>query len=789
MSNTTSRIFINKDFDPDIFKTVFKRIWVVILILVLLSMATAYVYLRYTKSIFQSEMLIQITKEDTGKQVIDFENINSNDNISEEIELLRSQLLFNKAIQSLNMHVSHYSKGSILTEEKYIQSTFNVRVYDLFDSTLCSVPLYLRSKGNDISSLILEFIHLGEKHKIPVNLDERIKNEFFDIQIKASSLSSFEQDLSENELYFIFNDPESLSDKYLPSLKITPIDLSAKTIEIAYQSNNAVLSRDITSAVGAAFFAYDNNIQKESSDKILAFISNQLDSLSTEVRASRDSITNFQRQENIPDPESYTASLNTNLTKLQDMLFELEDEKYTLNLIQAKLESNVNRLEIYKLLPALYNKSFENILGNQIERLLEKLERREDLLFNVTEKSTSISNLNQRIENDIITIGKTIDAIAERIESKKKLTSSQLAQYEKEYFALPEKKIELTRLKNLESLNEKYYTLLTEKKVLYSISNAGYTSNNKILRKANLPSNPISPNHTLVYSSFIFFGLLIGLFYLFYRYVSYNEINSLDDLKKILPENANILGAVPFYKKVMKYSQLLIADAPKSMIAEAMRNIRSNLTFVNPDAKLIAISSSISGEGKTFVALNLAGIIASSGKKTIIVDLDLRKPKIHLGGNLDNQKGVSNILCETYTVAECVKKTAIEGLDIITAGPVPPNPSELILSARFDAFLEQLKREYDIVIIDNPPVGIVSDGIKTLSIADIPIYIFKANYSGRQFVEKVNDLEKIQKIKHLNVILNGLKVTKGKYGYGYGYGGYYEEENQNKSIFKRVFKK
>ena len=791
MNNNTSRIFINKDFDPDIFKTVLRRTWSVLLIFVLFSLATAFIYLRYTKSVYQSEMLIQITKEDTGKEVIDFENINSNDNISAEIELLRSQFLFDKAINSLNMHVSHYSKGNILTEEKYLQSTFNVTVYALFDSSLCNIPIYLSKMNEDDRMLTLKFNHLDKECNITIELEERVKNDYFDIQIKTANFSSFQQDISENELYFIFNTPESLSEKYLPNLTITPIDLNAKTIEIAYQSNNAALSRDIANAVGTAFFAYDNENQRESSEKILAFISNQLDSLNTEVTASRDSITRFQRLQNMLDPESYTTALNSNITKLQDALFELEDEKYTLTLIQEKLNGNTNRLEIYKLLPALYNKSFEEILGSQIESLLNKLEQKEDLLFNVTEKSTSITSLNDRIDREMRTISKTIETIAERIESKRKVLVEQIAAYEKEYFALPEKKIELARLKKLESLNEKYYTLLTEKKVLYSISNAGYTSNNKVLRKAGLPANPISPNHSKMYIAFLFLGFLIGAFYLFYKYVSYNEINNLDDLKKILPENTNVLGSVPLYKKAMKHSQLLIAEAPKSMIAEAMRNIRSNLTFIDPNAQLIAISSSVSGEGKTFVALNLAGIIAASGKKTVIIDLDLRKPKIHLGANVDNLKGVSNILCDTYTVKECIKKTPIPELDIITAGPIPPNPSELILSPKFDTFLETLKTEYDIIIIDNPPVGLVSDGLKTLSKADIPIYIFKANYSGRQFIEKVKELEKIQKIKHLNVILNGLKVSKGRsgYGYGYGYGGYYEEENEGKSILQRLFKK
>lgn len=781
----SNRIFINKELDLDILRTVIKRYWLLISVIFLLSFLGAFIYLRYTKAIYQSDMLIQISKEDTGKEVINFENINNNDNISAEIELLRSQFLFEKAISSLSMNVSHYSKGSILTEEKYLQSSFNVTPFSLNDSSLCNVPIFLRADESNKRNITLEFSLKGKDYKINGKLNERIKHNLFDISIKTANFETFKYDISKNELYFTFNSSETLTNKYLPGLTITPIDFKAKTIQISYKSNNAILSKDITSAVGNAFFDYDDDIQKESAEKILEFISNQLDSLSIEVKSSRDSITDYQRKENIPDPESYSTSLNTNISKLQDILFELEEEKYTLKLIESKIQSNTNRLEIYKLLPVLYNKSFESTLGKQIEALLAKLERKEDLLFEVTEQNSSIQELNGQIKNNISIINRSVNAISERIEDKRKVIISQISNSEKQYFELPEKKIELNRLKNLQSLNEKYYTMLTEKKVLYSISNAGYTSLNKTLSKAYLPKTPISPKKIKIYTGFGFFGLLVGFVFLFYKYVSYNEINSLEDLRKILPENARILGAIPFYKNALQYSQLIVEEAPKSMIAEAMRNIRSNLTFIDPDAKLIAISSSISGEGKTFVALNLAGIIAMSGKKTIIIDLDLRKPKIHLGLNEDNQKGISNILSGSYTYKECVKNTSLKNLDIITAGPLPPNPSELILSKKFDDLIAKLKEEYDTVIIDNPPVGLVSDGIKTLSQANIPIYIFKANYSKRQFVERVKELKEIQKIDKLNVILNGLKVGKGRYGYGYN--GYYEDIiPQKKSIFTRI---
>ena len=163
----------------------------------------------------------------------------------------------------------------------------------------------------------------------------------------------------------------------------------------------------------------------------------------------------------------------------------------------------------------------------------------------------------------------------------------------------------------------------------------------------------------------------------------------------------------------------MVTDSSKSRLAEAIRSIRSNMSFVDKNAQVYAISSSVSGEGKTFVALNLAGMLAVGGKRSIVVDLDLRKPKVHHGFNEENISGMSNVLSGNENIENVIRKSHQENLDFITAGPIPPNPSELILSQQFKKTIETLKNKYDVIMIDNPPVGIVSDGISVLAIADI----------------------------------------------------------------------
>ena len=183
-----------------------------------------------------------------------------------------------------------------------------------------------------------------------------------------------------------------------------------------------------------------------------------------------------------------------------------------------------------------------------------------------------------------------------------------------------------------------------------------------------------------------------------------------------------------------------------------------------------AITSTIAGEGKTFIAINLGGIIAFSGKRVIILDLDMRRPKIHSGFGVKNESGMSTLLISRDEVKNCIHHSKLNNLDFITAGPIPPNPSELIINGKIKNILEELKQSYDVIIVDNPPVGLVTDGISIIQNADYPVYIFRAEYSKKNFIQNVDRLFNEFRLTRLSIILNGVDINKRTYGYNYGYG-------------------
>jgi capsular exopolysaccharide synthesis family protein len=246
-----------------------------------------------------------------------------------------------------------------------------------------------------------------------------------------------------------------------------------------------------------------------------------------------------------------------------------------------------------------------------------------------------------------------------------------------------------------------------------------------------------------------------------------------------------VLGVVPS-STFSSNAMLHVVNSPKSMASEAFRTLRTNLDFFksSSDHKTIAISSTVSGEGKSFIAMNLGGVLAMSKKKVVLLDLDMRKPKANLPAPFnENSKGMSTVLIQKNTWQECVIKTSLENLDYLASGPHPPNPSELLLNGAFEKVLSDLKHHYDYIIMDTPPVGLVTDGIMAMKRADVSIYIFRANYSKKEFLSNLNRIININKFSNITTLLNAVPVSDKK-NYGYGY---YEESHKRgiKSLFRK----
>jgi len=566
-------------------------------------------------------------------------------------------------------------------------------------------------------------------------------------------------------------------------LSVYVVNGEAKTVHVGFKSNNSTLASNIVGSVIETFFNYDLEKKSKSSENILSFIDEQLDTVYHQLKLSEDNIQEFRDGNNAKDPTSFKESIIAQIDMLQTQSLNAELEFSLINDLDFGINSK-NRIDVYNLIPAITGSRFQGLLEGKINKLHELLVGLEDASYGMTTVNDAVKKLNTNIDIQIEVINRTLISVKHQVKGRRDNILNKISKLESKLYGVPAKEVIMSRLKRKFNLNEKYYSLLIEKRTQYEISKAGYTMNNLVLQEPSIPIL-ISPQKKMIYVAMFVVSILISLLLLVLKYITFNVIHNETELKKLVPENIGFLGVVPKVNTGNMNSILMVHLKPKSMLAETYRNIRSNLHFIMDSKKsnVIAISSSISGEGKTFVALNLAGILAMSNKKVIVLDLDLRKPKVHLGFNASNLDGMSSVLADKNKWSDCVQQTELDGLDFISAGVIPPNPSELILNGILDDIVLEMKTKYDYVIIDNPPVGIVSDGVKVLNDADCSIYIFRANYSKRIYANKVRELLAKDKVEKLFMILNDVDMNKNSYGYGYGYGGYYEEDIKEKKRF------
>ena len=780
-NNSIKRTSFNKEFDTTLMATVLRRNIFVPIIMLVLGLTISFIYLRYTKPVYESNAVIQRSSQDEGKRILDIEGFENENDLSADVELLKSTYLLEKSLRNLNLEISYFAEGEILTEERYLSSSYHITILELKDSSLVGVPIWVKNKGENID---LTFEKAGENKTITVQPDTPINNEYFNMIFKINDEALFKTNSSSNKLYFVFNDYKTLTNAMHPRLEVFALNPEAKTIQISFRSNNHRLSKDVVSSLINTFFEYDLEKKRQSSASILDFIDSQLDTVFIQLKESESAIQFFKDSSNVNDPELYTAQVMQRTNELQNQLLEVDLELQLIEDVEKKVKMN-DRIELFKAIPAVTGTAYEGLLINELEELHKMLIEKEDLAYEITDDHSSLQKIERRIKNQTENIHRTLETINEQLKFKKNTIQEQIAVVKGKLYGIPAKEMELSRLNRMFNLNEKYYTLLIEKKTQYAISKAGFTMDNMVLQ-APTESVLISPNKNFVYAIAVVLTILFSLIYLMIRYITFNDIYEPEELKRLLPSQVGFIGSVPKANMTERVSLLLVHERPKSALAESFRNIRSNLQFIlKPnESNVIAVSSSVSGEGKTFAAVNLGGIIAMSGKKVLVIDLDLRKPKVHLAFSSQNTEGMSSILVGSKEWNECIRNSELEGLHYITAGPIPPNPSELIIAGKLKSIVEEFKAAFDVIIIDNPPVGIVSDGVSVLNDADCPIYVFRANYSKRFYTQRVKDLVENKQVQKLFVLLNGIDLNKKGYGYGYGYGEYYTEEEKSKKSWQ-----
>src|SRR5690554_3781743 len=317
MEVNQKKIFVNTTFDLEVLKLVVKRNWYWCALIFVLFSVVGFLYLRYTKPVYESSVLIQINSENQGADILGVKDIGKDNSTAKEIELLRSELLFQKAIKDLPLQTSQYAKGEFLTEKRYKQGNLEIKPLLLKDSSLCSVPIYIQYNSTQ-NQIVLSFTHKGENHQYDVVPGQVITTDFFDIKLNINHVDLFKADALNTQLYFVFNNTETLSKQLISGLSVESVDQRARTVKVSYRSHSASLVSDIVTSLTQNFFEYDEDFKKESAENILDFIAVQLDSLTRELEISKDSVMYFKRHENISNPDHLVASITGKMERLRE---------------------------------------------------------------------------------------------------------------------------------------------------------------------------------------------------------------------------------------------------------------------------------------------------------------------------------------------------------------------------------------------------------------------------------------------------------------------------------------
>jgi capsular exopolysaccharide synthesis family protein len=545
------------------------------------------------------------------------------------------------------------------------------------------------------------------------------------------------------------------------------IDEKAGSIlKLALQGNNKNRIVDLLNTTVEVLIERQLESKNKFADNTIQFIDEKLKEMEGNLKNSGNELKEFGRNNNIVDIEEGGISFKAQLIDYDERKDVVERKLSYLNTLTNYLKNSLD----YSKLPAPTVAGIEeqNINTNVSKLILLSIERSQ-LAY-----STKGGIYYERVDNEMSSVKKVlienINSYRNALQYDLNIAKEKIAKIEKEISKLPENKQEWLNISRKYNLSDNIYNTFLQKRSEASIVKAANLSDIVFIDPAkDVGGGLVGPKTSVNYVIAFFMGLIIPLVLVFFIFFISNSVQNIEDISA--QTQLPLIGIVGVKNSE---SNLSVFERPKSALSESFRAIRSSLQFLYKKqnlngAKTVMLTSSVSGEGKTFCSLNISTVFALSEKKTIILGMDLRKPKIFDDFNIKNEIGVVNYLIGDNTLEEVIQKTHIPFLDVITSGPIPPNPSELILGDSMKEMISELKKAYDYIILDTPPVGLVSDALELSQFCDVTLYVVRQNFTKKEMLVLLNNRTKRGELNNVSIIFNGYE-NKAKYGVGYGYG-------------------
>jgi len=544
---------------------------------------------------------------------------------------------------------------------------------------------------------------------------------------------------------FNFTRKNELFDKYVGSLSVSQISDFASILTLRYLDNIPLRAKEILNTISDTFINQGIEQKTEVAQLTLGFIDSQLSTINTKLTNSEINLENYKVSHDVIDLKRKVSLATTKVAEYEAQLLELQTEINILSNLQQFINKNEN---LSGLTIGTINFADKN-LAILVTNLNTLTKLKEELSIDYTEIHPEVQKLSKNISSVKRSIKQALKNSLSQLYQRRLDLGSMIQKYNKSLESLPSQEKELAQLSRPLKVNQKIYEYLLQQKAETAILKSSTISNARILDSAREAKLAIKPKRKLIVLVGMILGLIIGITIAFLRKYLISTIQSTQEVEKTT--HLPVYGAVPFNRD--KFS--------KNLFTESLRNIRTNLQFLpgNEKNKVISITSSVSGEGKTTITAALSEILAHGDKNIIMLDLDLRKASLHEKFELSNDIGMSNYLTSHNTLEEVTKETNTNGLKIITTGPSITNPSELILSSKFTELLEILKEKYDYIVIDTPPAGLVTDAVIIMNYSDISFTIVRINYTKKEFVKNINNLAKKYSSNKMAIIVNDTQIN------------------------------
>lgn len=754
------------------------RFFPLYLIFVALALVGAYVYLRYTTEKYRSLGQIAIRDEKTAGTGRDDKldvlmQSDGRKNIQMETEVLQSRPVMSRVVENLNLNFNYTAKGRFKDLNAYKLTPFKVETISIADSSQSfTLNLQFPSQSTFKVNGSTRTYAFGENFKTPYGNFRivRVRNE----QVNPDYVISW-------------HPTAERADMLMSGLAVVPKQNTGILI-ITVESTSPILAADIVNSLIEEYKEITIEDKNASTEKSLNFIDANLKEREKELDSIKRIYVAYQKANNIIDPEAQSSNY---FNRVEDALKMEQQQRLQINnaiQLQDYLRNRGNNAGTVPSSLGIDDPTLNGLIGSYNKAQLDRKELLENARpghLMVKQKEEEVELLRGKILENVKNIRSAYGTAISTLRSTGNQAASQLK-------TLPNKKQDLINIQQqLESKAQIYNTLLAKREES-AIALASTISNTKVLQEAVPDTQPVSPNRRNTQILAVLIGLVIPTIIIVVIELMNDKVNSRNDIEKLT--DATVLGEVGHS---LGDETLVVTTGNRKVIAEQFRMLRSNLQYVinNVSKPVIMITSSFSGEGKSFVSTNMGAVMALANKKTIILEFDIRKPKVMSGLGLPKHAGLTNYILGTVTLDELpMAVPGSENLFVLACGPIPPNPSELLLDQKLIALFDYLRQKFDVVIMDTAPVGMVSDAITLSKFADCTLYLVRQGHTFKKQIAMVDEYYRQGKLPKLSIVLNDVKAgpAYGGYGYGNGYGygygsGYFEEDEQQNSNLHKWF--